>query len=229
MPASAPTIPERCLSREDLDRLPHETIVAGRGGKADVSVVRTASGEVVVKDFSRRGFWGRVAGRVQIRRESRAYRWLAGAPGVPRFLGRIDPWALALERLPARQLLHVPLSPQDGPRLLAKLRSILDGIHARGVVHNDLRGRENLLLLENGELAVIDFAGALRLAPGGIAHRLLFGALRTTDEAAFLKWKGILAPGTYDPSEIAFLERFERRRALWPFNPKRRRTPEGPS
>ena len=90
-------------------------------------------------------------------------------------------------------------------------------------MHNDLRGRENVLLRRDGDLAVIDFAGAMRLRPGGLAHRLFFRLLALTDEAAFLKWKGMIAPGTFTREDEMFLRRFERWRALWPFNPKRKK------
>jgi len=106
---------------------------------------------------------------------------------------------------------------------VSELRAILDAIHARGVVHNDLRGRENVLLRRDGRLAVVDFAGAIRLRPGGLAHRFFFPLFALADEAAFLKWKGMIAPGSYTREDEAFLRRFERWRALWPFNPKRRK------
>jgi serine/threonine protein kinase len=105
----------------------------------------------------------------------------------------------------------------------AKLRAIVDAIHARGVVHNDLRGHENVLLDRDGELTVVDFAAAIRLRPGGIAHRLFFRLASLADEAALLKWKGLIAPGSYTQADEAFLRRFERWRAIWPFNAKRRK------
>ena len=142
---------------------------------------------------------------------------------MPRCFGKIDHLALAIERIDGERLAFVKLAPVEGEVYLGQLRAIVDAIHARGVVHNDLRGRENVILGRSGELAVIDFAAALHLTPGGFLHRLLFRRLATTDEAAFLKWKGILAPETYTDADRAFLARFERLRALWPFNPKRRR------
>lgn len=176
-----------------------------------------------MKDYARRGPWVRTLGRLQIRREAEAYRWLAGVPGVPAFVGRIDSWALAIEWIDGERLAFAALAPADGAGHVRQLRTILDAIHARGVVHNDLRGRENVLLRRDGELAVIDFAGAMRLRPGGLAHRLFFRVLALTDEAAFLKWKGMIAPGTYTREDELFLRRFERWRVLWPFNPKRRK------
>lgn len=178
---------------------------------------------MIVKDFSPRSRWVRGLGRLQIRREAAAYRWLEGVRGVPFFVGRIDPWALAIERIDGERLAFAALAPEDRPRCVAALRRVVDEIHARGVVHNDLRGRENVLLRRDGELALVDFAGAVRLRPGGLAHRLFFRRLALADEAAFLKWKGMIDPGSYTAADEEFLRRFERWRALWPFNPKRRK------
>jgi serine/threonine protein kinase len=134
--------------------------------------------------------------------------------------------ALAIERIDGERLAFAAVRPEDGPRRVAELRTILDAIHARGVVHNDLRGRENVLLRRDGGLAIVDFAAAMRLRPDGIAHRLFFRRLVLADEAAFLKWKGMIAPGSYTPADEDFLRRFERWRLLWPFNPKRRKAKE---
>jgi len=52
---------------------------------------------------------------------------------------------------------------------------------------------------------------------------LFFRRLALADEAAFLKWKGMIDPGSYTAADEDFLRRFARWRALWPFNPKRRK------
>jgi len=176
-----------------------------------------------VKDFASRSAWVRAVGRLQVRREVAAYRWLEGVSGVPALVGRIDALALAIERIEGERLAFAALGPEDGPRHIARLRTILDEIHARGVIHNDLRGRENVLLRRDGDLAIVDFAAAIRLRPGGIMHRLFFRRLVLADEAAFLKWKGMIVPGSYTSADEAFLRRFEKWRSLWPFNPKRRK------
>ena len=198
-------------------------LVRGVGAKADVLVVDVDGGSVIVKDFSGRSPWVRGLGRLQIRRETGAYLRLQGVAGVPALVGRIDPFALAIERIDGERLAFAALRPEDAPRHVAQLRTILDAIHARGVVHNDLRGRENVLLRRDGGLALVDFAAAVHLRPGGLAHRLLFRRLALADEAAFLKWKGLIAPGSYTEAEEEFLRRFARWRVLWPFNPKRRK------
>ena len=227
MTPSRPTNIPRCPRRDEIGRSTLEVLVSGVGTKADVVVVGVDGGSVIVKDFAPRARWIRPLGRLQIRREVNAYRWLEGLPGIPAFIGRIDALALAIERIEGQRLAFAAPDRDSALRHISELRGILDSIHARGVAHNDLRGRENVLLRADGGLAVLDFAGSIRLRPGGIIHKLFFRWLTLADEAAFLKWKGMLAPGTYTKEDEAFLRRFERWRGLWPFNPKRRKASTG--
>lgn len=218
--ADSTSIPE-ALSRERIAR--GEVRVLHRGGrdKADLLLVDVGDGPFVLKDFSAKGRLTRWLGRIQISRESAAYRALAGVEGVPRFLGRVDPWSLAIEYVEGERLADAPI--RDASVVLARLRALIDRIHERGVVHNDLRSRENLLVDRARRLFVVDLAGALRLKPGGFAHRFLFPLLETADEAAYLRWKERLAPGAFTAEERAAARRFARFRALWPFNRKRRK------
>jgi hypothetical protein len=196
------------------------TLRHGRSRKADLLLVDVGEGPVVVKDFSGKGLWGRTVGRIQIAREARAYRFLGRIEGVPRYLGRVDALALALAEVDGRQLAFARDLHREGATLVAKLRSLIDRLHERGLVHLDLRGRENVLVREDGELVVVDLAGAVGLRPGGAAHRLLFPLLRRADESAFLKWKLLLDPERLTGDERAFLLRFGRIRSLWVFNRK---------
>jgi predicted Ser/Thr protein kinase len=192
----------------------------GEASKADLLVVDVGDGPIVVKDFFAKPWWARILGRLQIARELRAYRWLDGLDGIPRLVGRVDALALALELVPGRPLHTVPEAMRRGPELVAALAALMGRVHDAGVVHHDLRGRENLILRDDGAIVIVDLAGAVCLRPGGILHRLFFGLLVRTDRSAFLKWKGRLAPGTYTPEEEEFLRRFERLRRLWIFNRK---------
>lgn len=172
-----------------------------------------------MKDFAAKsGFW-RLLGRFQVAREAAAYASLAGVEGVPRFFGRIDAHAIAIERIEGPQLAFAPDRFERGSLYVEQLRAIVARLHAKGLVHNDLRGRENVLVRPDGSLVVVDLAAALRLDPKGRLFRLFAAA----DEAALLKWKALLAPGTFTDDERAFLERFARWRRLWPFNRKARR------
>ena len=104
--------------------------------------------------------------------------------------------------------------------LLDQLLGILNAVHARGVIHNDLRGQDNTLVRPDGRVVLIDFAGAFRFRPGSAWHRLLFRRLSQVDRAAYLKWKRALRPESLTSEEERFLRRFARFRRLWVFNPK---------
>jgi predicted Ser/Thr protein kinase len=209
------------LNRHSLARSVVRTLHKGGSGKADLFLVDDGKRPFVWKDFGGKQRWTRFLGRIQIAREAAAYRWLEGVEGVPRLLGRPDPWSIAVEFVGDRRLADAP--DVDPERLLFALRDLLSRVHARGVVHNDLRSRENLVLGPSGRIYMVDFAGAIRLKPGSWQHRFWFPILVSTDEAAYLRWKERLAPDTLSPEERASLVRFGRRRALWPFNRKGRR------
>lgn len=204
--------------REALTRA---TVLKAAGPtKADLRVLERPGGAVVIKDYGAKPWWTRAWARWQIARECRAYAFAGPQPFLPRLLGRLDALALALERIPGEQLADVHGRFPDKRALLSSLRAAIDALHARGIVHLDLRGRENVMVTREGRIYLLDLGGAMWLRPGGLLHRLLFPWLVTADEAAWIKWKEMLDPGNLDPREQAFERRFRRLRALWIFNLK---------
>ena len=175
---------------------------------------------MVVKDFGDKSWWVRLLGRLQIWTEQRAYRRLDGVDGVPRYFGRVDPYALAIEYIDGRPLGILPDRAHDGADRFERLSRIVADIHARGVVHWDLRARRNVLIRPDGRLFVVDFAGAMTLRPGGFLHRMLFRRFCATDRSALLKWKDILEAGPWTEEERLFVERHRRLRRWWIFNRK---------
>jgi hypothetical protein len=207
-------------TRERIAVAPSTLLKAAGRFKADLRVVDLGGEEVVVKDYAGKGLVARALGRWQIGRECRAYAWAGPQPFLPRLLGRVDGAALALERVRGAQLADVHPRYADKPALLAALRHAIDALHARGIAHLDLRGRENVMVTPEGRVVVLDLGGAVRLRPGGLAHRLLFPLLAAADEAAWIKWKEMVLPGHLSDRERAFDRRFRRLRTLWVFNPK---------
>jgi len=174
----------------------------------------------VVKDFGGKNWWVRSIGRLQIAIERRAYRHLAGVDGIPRCLGRIDSLALVIEYVDGLPLGMLPDRTGEGLARFAQLARIVAAMHARGVVHWDLRARRNVLIRPDGRLFVVDFASAMYLRPGGLLHRLLFRRMRSPDRSALMKWKEILEAGALTDEETRFVERHRRWRRLWIFNRK---------
>jgi hypothetical protein len=207
--------------REEIERAETRWVKRGGPTKADLKIVDVGQGPLVVKDFRAKAAWVRWIGRLQIARECRAYRWLEGLAGIPRFAGRVDAHALAIEWIRGELLAFLPERRHEGAVTHGKLREVVEGMHRRGLVHLDLRGKDNVVLTPDGRVVVLDLAAAVRLRPGGWPHRLLFRWLATTDEAALLKWKRILGSEPYTADEQAFLRRYRFWRALWIFNRKR--------
>ncbi len=183
------------IDREQLPR--RETLLAnvvkvlheGKSRNPDVFLVETPAGLCVVKDFSPRSSFVRgVIGPWLIDREIRAYRALATHPAVPRFLGRIDRMAFAVEYRPGERMSrrlrgHVPGD------FLSRLQGAIALMHRLGVVHLDLRHRSNVLLGPDGDPILIDFASAICAHPTGVRGRLVLPALARIDQHAFEKWR----------------------------------------
>lgn len=218
LPAAEPRLVS--LSRECLQERRQRDIVRGRAMKADVWLSTTAEGRpVVVKDFLRKPPWGRLWGWLQVRREARALCRVAELDVAPRIVGGLGSLALVLEYYEG-ELLARRGAGEDNAGGLDRLRRCLETIHLRGITHNDLRGRGNILLRTDGSVILLDWAGALYLRPGSLPHRLLFGLLSRVDESAYLKWKSLLDPASMSEQERLRLRRFRRWRLAWPFNRK---------
>ncbi len=167
--------------------------VLNRGGWAnpDVLLLELADGRrVVVKDYRPRGLLLRSTfGRWVLHREARAYRKLAGVRGVPVLLGQVDSLALVIEYRPGR-ILSRSLAGELPEGFVAELHEMVGEMHARGVVHLDLRHRSNVLAGHDGHPVLIDFASAVFARPNGVVAR----CLRRVDALALRKWTRKLSP-----------------------------------
>jgi hypothetical protein len=106
-------------------------------------------------------------------------------------------------------------------RLIEEIKRLIDSVHGAGVIHKDLRGRENIIVRAGDDkLMLLDLAGAMIFRAGSVPHKLLFNLLKKVDDAAYLKWKSILTPEEMDHDELRFLKRFNFLRRFWIFNLK---------
>lgn len=174
-------------SRADLARA--ERISRGGWGNPDVLLVEHGGRLLIVKDFAPRAAWLRqTLGRWITRREARAWAALAGHPRVPRFLGQIDAFALAAEYRPGRAVTR-RLARELPAGFLAQLAEAIEGMHARGVLHLDLRHQGNLLLGDDGAPVLLDFGSALTLPAGTRRARAAAALLGWIDRGALRKWR----------------------------------------
>lgn len=193
----------------------------GTWNKADVLLVDLDEGRFAVKDYADKPFPVRWTGAMQLSREVKAYTRLEGVSGVPRFFGRIDRNAIALEYVGGIRLPKFHRRHGGVPRVAERIRDLLDRVHARGIIHGDLRSRDNILVTAGGDLYLIDFSSAAVFPPGSWRRRAVFPRLVRAEQRALLKWKVALAPGELTDDELASHRRFKRLRRWWPFNRKK--------
>jgi hypothetical protein len=186
------------ISRTDVASQTRDVLHRGRARNPDVLLVQTSHGPVVVKDFAPRGWWVRtLLGRWLTSREMRAYRRLAGHPAVPRLLGRVDALAFAVEYRPGRRMSR-RLAGVLPAGFVDRLADAVREMHARGVVHLDLRHRSNVLVDAQGEPVLIDFASAIRVPTRGPLARLARASLGRFDRTAVEKWRQRVEPGAIE-------------------------------
>lgn len=168
----------------------------GRGAKADVLLVEAEGRRIVVKDFAGRGLAVRsLLGPWLLRREARVHERLAGMVEVPRVLGWLDGCALVLEYRPGI-LLSRSLAGRVPPDFVERLASAIAAMHARGVVHLDLRHRSNILAGDDGRPVLIDFASALVFDPRSRIGRACLWLAGALDRRALEKWRLRIPAGT---------------------------------
>jgi hypothetical protein len=202
------------VKREDFEH--SISLVKGRAGKPDLNRINMAGQLLMVKDVGRKNFFLRwTLGLWLIHKEWKIYSRLTGVKGIPRPVERVDRFAFAMEFIPGRPILRGESLPSS---FFSDLKQVLGEVHARGVVHLDLRHKGNILVSEKGEPYLIDFNSSFAFKEKGFLRRYLFPLLRRVDDGGLLKLKKRIAPALLTSEELAFLKRFERLRKLWIFN-----------
>jgi tRNA A-37 threonylcarbamoyl transferase component Bud32 len=204
------------------ERTMHDIRLLRRGGsfKADVKKVVLDGRPAILKDFAGKTWAARLLGRRQVARERRALLRLADVAGVPRLLGETGGGTgLLMTRMEGDPITAwLARHPEAAGPLFDRLARLVAVMHARGVVHNDLRKRDNILVRADGSPVLIDFNASVCLPLGSAAGRLLLGVLRRIDEGAIFKWKARLAPALLAPAEARWHRVLSVLRRLWIFN-----------
>ena len=208
---------------DDLDPRRIVRRVTGRNRtKADIVVYRSPRGQFAVKDYAPRPWLVRnTLGRWLLRRECCAYAAAAGAPGLPRFRGRLGRFAFAVEWIDAEPLAASRAGDVE-PACFDRLLEIVEELHRRGVALADLNYRD-VLLSDDGSVHVIDLAAAWVLGerPGRIRRRL-FAHFREADHfsvarlrARFVGEATSAAVSAADPTVLAWHRRARRIKWIW--------------
>ena len=209
------------LTRAELPSFFSGYIKKGAWNKADVLLLTLEESVYAVKDYASKSAPVRWIGALQLSREARAYRRLVGVAGVPRYFRSLDRNAIIIEYVGGIRLPKYHARHGGVPRVAERIRDLLERVHERGVIHGDLRSRDNILVTPAGELYLIDFSSAAVFEPGTWSARVLFPRFVRAERRALLKWKVALVPGELTAEELASHRRFKRLRRLWPFNRKK--------
>jgi RIO-like serine/threonine protein kinase len=159
-----------------------ERVLRDKGGFLSpvVSVVDHEGRPAVLKDYRRKNAVTRgLLAPALVKREFAVLRHLEGIPGVPRAYAIVEKRALLLEYIEGKTL--GKFKAGELPDLVfERLCETVRAMHARGVVHLDLRQKKNILVAGDRPW-LLDFANAVK--------GKLTAALRAVDESALLKFK----------------------------------------
>jgi predicted Ser/Thr protein kinase len=180
--------PFRELTRENVAQYVKQQLRAGGGSRAELLLLEDQGQRAVLKDFRAAGWLMRTAaGPWLIGREAGIYAALEGIPGVPRLIGRLDRWALLVEHIEGRSCADYA----DGElpaEFFDRLLEVVEGMHARGVVHCDIKNRANIVVTAEGKSYLIDFASAFRRGSRlNLLRRSAFERFRVDDLRGVMK------------------------------------------
>lgn len=199
------------ISREEAERLSTDLPTTPDRWKPTLWTFEHGGRRFAVKDVRRTStFFRFTAGRWTVGHEARIYRRLEGLDFVPPFRGKFDSDAMILEWIDATSLRQLE-SPDLPPGFFDALQSCVDQLHARGVVHMDMRHRTNILRSAGGAPRLVDFEIAFYLG------RWLAPLLGWVDRSAVTKFRIRYSPDEVSEAQVARYARFTRLRKLWPF------------
>jgi predicted Ser/Thr protein kinase len=148
---------------------------------------------VIVRDAGKARWWARPMARSLLRREAKMLALLEGLDGVPQLVD------IERDTLIRSYLQGAPMQ-EARPRETAWFNAaahLLRQLHCAGVVHNDLAKEPNLLVLEDGNPAFIDF----QLAAHSTRRGRLFRIAAYEDIRHLLKHKRTYCPDHLTPRE----------------------------
>jgi RIO-like serine/threonine protein kinase len=183
--------------------------------RPDLRLIEWQGARAVAKDWANAWPLVRPHARRCLEREWRALEALSDLPGIPRPVARL-PHAIVLSFVEGRPLQYARLDPVQQREFFDALAACVDGIHARGVIHLDLRQRRNILCGPDGQPRVLDFEAALVCDPARLSGRIALRWGRRVDRLAILKHKRRYAPRWLTPRERRLAEMLRVSRWAWP-------------
>lgn len=149
------------LSRSGIESATRQVLHQGHGVGASIYRVEMRGQQFAIKDFANTPpLFRTVIAPYLLRRETRALQRLQGVSGVPKFYGKIDRLAFALEYVEGKPISE--LAPGELTQgICARVQQAIDGIHERQVSHGDLKRRTNFLITPDNHVVIVDYASAV--------------------------------------------------------------------
>ena len=173
-----------------------------------IALMRGDDGLFVRRDLGHVPGWLRLPAWWLARREARALRQVDGMAAVPQLL-RWDGRRLDRSYMDGAAMYQRP--PHGDLAYFRRARRLLQGLHRRGLAHNDLAKEANWLVLADGTPGIIDFQLAVRGHPRSRWMRLL----AREDLRHLLKHKRTYCPQSITPVERRVLKRHSWLRDAW--------------
>lgn len=197
------------ITRRDIERLKIDYLRKGkRPWQPDLYLVRYDSKEAVLKDYAEKNFLCRFfVGILAIYREAYIYRRLEGLSGIPKFIGKVDRYAIVVEYIKGKDASRCK-KDELPPLFFARLREIIDSVHGRGIVLCDMRNNKNILVTEDQRPYLIDFSTAFERGFGiNILRNFIFSIFYQDDLLGIAKLKRQNAPQLLSKEEEARLDK----------------------
>ncbi len=205
-PASSP------FTRADFEQERGEVLNEGRWANAVLHLFRREGGVWVVKDFRPRNPLVReTIGTLLTAREMRGLNRIAGIPGVPVDAFRLDRHALAYRYTVGSSLARPGIGTLP-TEFYAALEQLLRQVHARGIVHLDVRNARNVLVDEQGRPVLLDFQS--HLATTWLPRRLRELVELFDLSGVYKHWAGS-QPDSLGEARAEVLARMNRWRRFW--------------
>jgi hypothetical protein len=206
---------ERCSRSTAIDAATLRFLRPRSPNRPDLRLLVWGRERAVAKDWRNAPWYLRAHARRCLDREWRALEALAGVAGVPQPLVRL-PGIIVVSQLAGEPLAHRRLRREGREAFFSALALCIERIHARGVVHLDLRQRRNILCGEDGQPGVLDFEASFVLDPLRAWGRFALFWGRKVDRLAILKHKARYAPRLLAAHERRLARRVRLSRWLWP-------------
>ncbi len=198
-----------------------QIIATDKAMKPDILIAENAGEFIVAKDFRNKIWPARTLwGPFNIMYEKFILQKLDGISGIPQFIGLEDYNCMLISYIDGDIIKKS--CRRLAPGYFAKLSTIAQAIHKRGILHLDLGHKSNVMVKSNGDPAIIDFNTSIYL-PANLFFSPLLKLLARIDLISILRLKLRFSPQESTFSERQQVKKLLYLRKLWIFDKISRR------